>query len=127
MTKDVRNWTSSLYHHAKEQAGRTDLPPTPNLSRAKMRYKLSHVIKFEVGSLIHLWWAKDGNPEDVRINGDYVLTYKRRNVTRKEMDMVFISADDPDLDSVEVEIPDDHLDSESTDMSGRGEIYFSPA
>jgi len=71
------------------------------------------------GDRVHLWWAKDGNPRDVRCDG----TYEVLDVAPIEGGVCLTFADgDIDLLNIDVErTPDlNHVE-----WGGRGPVYFS--
>jgi hypothetical protein len=80
---------------------------------------LPQVRALRKGDLVHLWWAKDGNPRDVRCDGIYEV-----------LDVVEISGG-VCLSFVDGDIEVLDRDVESTpglshmDWGGRGLVYFS--
>jgi hypothetical protein len=91
---------------------------------------LSKLITLKAGDRVHVRWAKDDNPDDLRINE--VLTVRERSERTitpkigKPFKSTTISFDEGDIDVREEERPGDHAPN-STDWNGRGYAYFHEA
>ena len=84
---------------------------------------LKEVRKLKTGDKLYVWWAKDGNPNDVRVNGICEVLEICPMKTSRGRRGVGISIYDGDFtiwDSEAQMSPDENC----TDWAGRGSVYF---
>jgi hypothetical protein len=91
----------------------TNLTPMP----------LSEVVKLKQGSKVYLWWAKDGNLEDVRCNETFTVAGVTPTTYPGGRSGLSIAVGGGDIF-----IPDDELerfpDCNQANWGGRGDVFF---
>lgn len=84
---------------------------------------LKEAVKLRPGDKVYLWWAKDGNLMDVRVNGIYEIRTADRFDRGARSKGVHLGLSDGDIDVYDGDVRACG-DLNRTDWAGRGDVYF---